>query len=430
MKADAPETRAFLRLFHHWMPDFFVDNHVTDGADFQYDVTFNLDVTPDVSPGTAEWLRESVIPELVRRVNATGHLAFPGQVFLNDDTDPTQGLRANDNPPRFSTGLMILENRPGLLVELHMLKEYRTRVTADYEVMKALLEVLNENSATVIALNREADRAAATLGSESARNVPFPLCLESSGKNTQVEFRGYGFTREPSEISGAMAIRYDHSPWNVMLPIDTGDRVAISVTPPAGYIVPPQWTHVIEVLEVHGVTVKRTTDAWTGKVERYRCTEMQRPGKPFEGRYPILRGGNVERAIGEFGKCIPSTETLTFRKGSAVIPLNQRLSKVVIHWLEPVAPDSAVRWGFFDPIFEQKETGDAYVLERLAREELANNPPLRAEFEDRVRTDPNFAGNPNARLEFFYDRSPWWVANRIGEYPVGRLISLDGLPLS
>jgi murein tripeptide amidase MpaA len=430
MKADAPETRAFLRMFHRWMPDFFVDNHVTDGADFQYDVTFALDVTPDVFPATAEWLRDSVSPELVRRVNATGHLAFPSPIFLNDDTDPSHGLAFHDNPPRFSTGLMILENRPGLLVELHMLKDYRTRVTGDYEVLRALLEVMNQDPARLIALNREADRAAAALGSEPARRLPFPLCFESSGEITQVPFRGYEFARGPSEISGAMAIRYEPKPWNVTLPMDVGAKVAISVTLPAGYIIPPQWTHVIDVLEVHGVTLERTTSAWTGEVERYRCSGMRWPGKPFEGRYPILRGGNVERKIGEFGKCTLGTDLLTFPAGSAVIRLDQRLSKVAVHWLEPEAPDSALRWGFFDPIFEQKESGDAYVLEELARKEIVKSPSLKAEFEHRVQTDSHFAGDPNARLGFFYDRSPWGLANRIGDYPVGRLISFDGLPLS
>lgn len=131
MKADAPETRAFLRMFRRWMPDFFVDNHVTDGADFQYDVTFGIDTTPDVFPPTADWVRRSVTPELTRRVDAAGHISFPEPVFLKDDTDPSRGLALHDNPPRFSTGYMILEGRPGMLVELHMLKDYRTRVTGN-----------------------------------------------------------------------------------------------------------------------------------------------------------------------------------------------------------------------------------------------------------------------------------------------------------
>jgi Zinc carboxypeptidase len=430
LKAEAPETRAFLRLLHGWRPDFFVDNHVTDGADFQYDVTFALDDTPDVFPATAKWIRDSVRPELVRRVNAAGHLAFPGPIFLQDETDPSRGLVCHDNPPRFSTGRMILENRPGLLVELHMLKDYRTRVTGDYEVLRALLEILNRDAAALTALNREADHAAMALGARSGQPAPFPLCLEKSGQTAPVDFRGLEFTRESSGISGTTAVRYGTTPWNVTLPMDTGGTVAISVTLPAGYILPPQWARVIEVLEVQGVSLGRTSRPWTGEVERYVCSGMRWPTEPFEGRHPILRGGNVERNIGEFGTCERSRVSLTFPAGSAVVPLNQRLSKVAVHWLEPEAPDSALRWGFFDAVFEQKEQGDAYALERLAREELARDPDLKAEFERRLETDSNFAGDANARLGFFYDRSPWWRANRVGEYPVGRLLSLDGLPLT
>ena len=40
MKADAPETRAWLALWNEWKPDFFIDCHVTDGADFHYNLTY------------------------------------------------------------------------------------------------------------------------------------------------------------------------------------------------------------------------------------------------------------------------------------------------------------------------------------------------------------------------------------------------------
>ena len=429
MKADAPETRAFLRMFHRWMPDFFVDDHVTDGADFQYDVTFAIDGTPDVFPPTAAWIRETVTPELARRVNATGHLAFPDTVFLRDDTDPSQGLAFNENPPRFSTGQMILENRPGLLVELHMLKDYRTRVRANYEVLRALLEVLDRDAATLRARNEEADRAAARLGVEGTHGSPFPVFVTNGGDTTPVAFRGVEFTRSPSEVSGTTRVQYGPAPWEATLPAASIGRVVVSVRVPAGYILPPQWSQVIDVLEAHGLHFRRTTAEWSGPVERYRCEGMVWAGAPFEGRFPILRSGNVERGMGRFGACHLTTETIRFPAGSVVVPLDQRLSKVAIHWLEPEAPDSALRWGFFVSIFEQKESGEAYVLERLARDMMAKNPDLREEFERRVQTDSRFAASPSARLSFFYDRSPWGLANRIGEYPVGRLRSLEGLPL-
>jgi len=428
MKADAPETRAFFRMFHRWMPDLFVDDHVTDGTDFQYDVTFLMGTAPDVYPPTAEWIRDVVTPELVRRVNASGHLAFPSTIFLRDDTDPGQGLAFNENPPRFSTGRVNLENRPALLVEMHMLKDYRTRVTGNYELLRALLEVMNREASTLIALNREADLDAARLGTESSRGTRFPLVIEGSPESVPVPYRGRRFTRFSSEVSGSMAVRYDPEPWDVDIPMDPGGKVGVSVAPPAGYIVPPQWVPAIEVLELQGVTVHRTSRPWTGTVERYRLGGMQRPSQPFEGRFPFLRGSNVEREFGRFGTCSLRTETTSFPANSAVVPLTQRLSKVAVHWLEPEAPDSAVRWGFFDSIFEQKESGEGYVLERLARDELAKNPALAAEFGRRVQADPAFAATPGARLGFFYDRSEWGAANRVGEYPVGRLPTLEGVP--
>jgi murein tripeptide amidase MpaA len=429
MKADTPETRAFLKMFHRWLPDFFVDDHVTDGMDYQYDVTFMIDDSPDVAPATAKWIHETVTPELEHRVNAAGHICFPALIDLNDDTDPAKGLSFEADEPRFSTGQMILENRPGLLVELHMLKDYKTRVTGNYEILRALLEVMNRDAAKLIALNRAADAAATRLGTNASSQEKFPLATGWSGETTPVLFHGFQFTRAMSEISGAEWVSYSHEPWDVTLPAATGAKVTTSIAPPAGYIVPPQWTHVIDVLAAHDVAMHRTTVAWTGKVERYRCSGMQWQGRPFEGRHPVFRGEGGGAQPGHFGQCAMTTETMTFPAGSAVVELNQRLSKVAIHWLEPEAPDSAVRWGFFDSIFEQKEYGEAYVLEKLARENLARDPALKAEFDHRVQTDPAFASSPRARLEFFYEHSPWFTENHIGEYPVGRLLSLDGLPL-
>jgi hypothetical protein len=430
LKADAPETRALLKMFHRWLPDFFVDDHVTDGADYQYDVTYAIDAGPDVHPATARWLAGTLTPELEQSVDkAPGHLASPTYIFLNDDTDPAKGLAFNNNPPRFSTGYMILENRPGMLVEMHMLKDYKTRVTGNYEVLRALLVVVNRDADKLIALNAEADAEAERLGAHPLGNIQFPLALAWAGETTPFLFRGYAYTRELSAVSGTMWIRYTHEPWNKSLPMATGAKVTASVVPPAAYIIPPQWTRVLETLDAHQVAMRRTTAAWTGPVERYHCSGMMWQGPPFEGHHPIFAGEGAGSQPGKFGHCDLVTETVTYPAGSAVVELNQRLSKVAVQWLEPAGPDSAMAWGLFDPIFEQREYGEAYVVEKLAREMMERDPKLKEEFERKIVADPAFAASPAARLEFFYDHSPWYAANRVGEYPVGRLTKLDGLPL-
>ncbi|MCI0351869.1 MAG: M14 family metallopeptidase [Acidobacteriales bacterium] len=426
MKADAVETRAFLRLWNRWLPDYFVDNHVTDGADYQYDITYAVDTGPDVPAAIAQWQHNSVIPYLEKSVSPTGHVIGP-YISLVDDADPAKGLVINQDNPRFSTGYALVQNRPSLLVEMHMLKDYKTRVTGNYEIMRALLEVINRDARQIVQNNREADAAAAALA--KSQDAKFPLRLVASKETVPFRFRGFKFERTPSEISGKTWIQYGIQAVELDLPISARLEVTTTVAPPAAYLVPAQWTDVIDRLTAHGIRLRRTTRAWSGEVEAYRCEGLNWRQRPFEGRHPqasIADGGSQEGAV---PNCRRVREQLSFPAGSALVPLDQRAAKVAIHLLEPEAPDSLLAWGFFDAIFEQKEYAEDYVLEKLAREMLAKDAKLKEEFESKLASDKEFAANPSARLNFFFRRSPWWDP-RLGLYPVARLSSLTGVPVA
>jgi hypothetical protein len=236
-----------------------------------------------------------------------------------------------------------------------------------------------------------------------------------------------------SEVSGGTWTRYTDREFEREFPWFRKLEATRSVVPPAAYLVPAQWTGVIEVLEAHGLKMQRLTAPWSGEVETYRCENMRWQERPFEGRH-LVQWSDLITDEGEAGSgtapgptCRPVTEKLEFAAGSVLIPLNQRASKVAIHFLEPMGPDSAVTWGFFDTIFEQKEYAESYVLEKLARVMMEKDPRLRKEFEQKVAGDPAFARDPRARLNFFYQRSRW-RDNRVGLYPVGRLKSAKGIP--
>ena len=123
----------------------------------------------------------------------------------------------------------------------------------------------------------------------------------------------------------------------------------------------------------------------------------------------------------EFSEKVENVADLTFAPDAVLVPLDQRAANVAVNLLEPQAADSLLRWGFLNTIFEQKESGDARVLEKLARDMLANNAALKTEFETRLKDDPAFAKDPEARLEFFYRRSPWYTQQNVGVYPVVKL---------
>jgi hypothetical protein len=436
MKADTVEARAFLRLFDRWRPDLLIDNHVSDGADYQYDTTYQFNDGPDLFPELSNWITRRVEPFLLQSVSDAGPVIGPYLTF-SDPNDPAKGALAEHNTPRFSTGYMTLQNRPGLLVEMHMLKDYRTRVRGNYELMRAVVEVVNRDADELLRLNREADAATIAAARDSAARVP--LRLEATGRTEPFPFRGYRPRHSLSEVSGALRVEYSREPLTFTIPRQTERRVTHAVTVPAAYIVPAQWTAVIDVLAAHGLAMRRTRQSWSGEVETYRCDTVSWSARPFEGRnvialtdkHPLETGGAFNLAAESApppGRCRSVRETLDFPAGSTVVPMDQRAAKVALHFLEPEGPDSAVAWGFFNAIFEQKEGGEPYVLETLARDMMAKNPALKAEFEAKVQSDPAFAASPAARLDFFFRRSPWWDPQQ-GRYPVGRLTSLEGVPV-
>jgi hypothetical protein len=201
-------------------------------------------------------------------------------------------------------------------------------------------------------------------------------------------------------------------------------KPTLTVTPPRAYLIPAEWTSIIDVVNAHGLRTLRTTKPWSSEVDVYRCTTPQWAQRSFEGHHLLTWPKLSDQNRG----CKLSREKMTFAARSMVVPLDQRAAKVAIHLLEPEAEDSLMQWGFFATIFEQKEYGEPRVLEKLARDMMARDPKLKAEFEQKVASDKDFAANPYARLQWFFYRSPW---NDVGQnrYPVVRLSTLDGVPV-
>ena len=211
MKADAPETRGFLREWRRWLPDFFVDDHVTVGADYQYDVTFSIETDGPASG----WVRKTLEPELFQRVTASGHLIAPYLEFVG--STPDTGITAGVATPRFSTGFAMQQNRPGMLVEMHMLKDYQTRVTGNYELLRALLEVVNRDATKLVEANQRADRE--TIARGLAHREMLALKYEATGETEPFAFKGYRWTVEHSDISGADWVQYSHEPVTTTVPM-------------------------------------------------------------------------------------------------------------------------------------------------------------------------------------------------------------------
>src|SRR5215216_7129712 len=416
MKADTPETRAWLKLWDEWQPDLFIDCHVTDGADYRCNITYHHEHHDGVDNAVLAWEREVFGGKVAPATEAAGNIISWYLEFV-DNRDLELGTRDFNGSPRFSTGYVPLRNRPGILIETHMLKDYRSRVIGTYDFLQAALTEVNRDPERLRTIGREADERTLAMVRAYNPDASFPLDFELTDEVTPFGLKAFSYETEQSEVSGDLRVVYGREPFDLTIPMYQTFRVKTAVTPPLYYIVPGQWTEVIAVLKAHGLEMKTLAAFEPVDVESYRFTNVIWPYAPFEGRH--MPRFDVE----------PTVETRVFPPGSVVVPLAQPAGKVILNLLEPQAPDSLARWGFFNAIFEEKEYAEHYVLETLAREMLANDPDLNQEFEQRLALDPDFAASPAERLRFFYKRSPYWDP-QMNLYPVGRIISSIDLPLA
>ena len=405
-KADAPEMQAMLRLLDAWDPVLYVDLHVTDGAQFEVDVSNNLEPIRTGDPGMQPGGR-ALVKTLNDALVSQGSVPIDFYPSFRDSDDPMSGFDASSYPPRFSTGYWALRNRYALLVETHWWKDYPTRVRVTHNILVKLSEMMAQQGRAWRSLASEADGRAEKLGGQDVT-----LDYDVGPHTVSIDFRGYAYSREPSSISGALVTRYDPTKpqvWHVPFRDTLVPKVTVRA-PRGAYVIPAAYAAWMgERLSVHGIRFERVDRAVkAANVEAFRAKQVEFGSKPFEGHFTAKIDGqwNNER------RDVPA--------GSLVVPIAQPKARLIMSLLEPQAGDSYAAWGFFNSAFEQKEYMEPYVAEDVGRDMLARDPAIAAEFKRLLATDPKFAKDPNARLDFFYKRHASYD-EQLNLYPVLRI---------
>jgi hypothetical protein len=403
IKCDSKEARSFDEIFHLCDPDVFVDNHVSDGADYQHIITLLTSQHNKLGGAMGEFLNKDFEPALYTLMKAKGYDLVP---YVNAFGDtPESGWPAYFDSPRYSSGYATLWNCFGFTPETHMLKSYDQRVKATYALMECFIDFTSRNSAAIKSLRDRAKQEVKT-------RQHFPLAwAPDKTQYKEIDYKGYEAGKKPSAVSGLPRLYYDRSkPFEKKVKFYDTYKASTIISKPLAYIIPQGWSNVIELLKLNRVQMQPLAKDTSIEVEQYRIEDYRSSAKQYENHHP---NSNVQIST--------NTQEMSFRKGDYYIPMNQEANRFLMEVLEPQGSDSYFSWNFFDTILGQKEGVSNYVFEDKAAKYLAEHPELKAKLEQQRLSDTAFAKNASAQLDFVFRNSPYYEPDHL-RYPVYRVI--------
>ncbi|HKK76345.1 MAG TPA: M14 family metallopeptidase [Saprospiraceae bacterium] len=402
IKADSRNARSMNRLFNYWKPHIFIDNHTSNGADYQYSITLIPTQHNKLQPILAKFMNQEMLPYLFDAMEERDWEMTP---YVYARTTPDEGIAGFLDLPRYSSGYAALHNAISFMPETHMLKPFRNRVWSVYHFMDAMVQFAAANHQTIIDNKVKANQAV-----REQESFDLNWTLDQSQADT-ILFKGYEAKYKPSQISGQDRLYYDHAaPFEKRIPHFNYYQSSLSAKKPAAYVIPQAYREVIERLQWNNVEVKRLQKDTTIEVEYYYIENYETRRSPYEGHY-LHYNVQVRR----------DTLRQTFRAGDALVRTNQVSNLYIMSVLEPQAADSYFAWNFFDGVLMQKEYFSGYVFEDTAYDYLQDHPELAQELERAKATDPELAKSARAQLNFIYERSPYYEPT-YQRYPVGRIL--------
>ena len=402
IKSDTKNAKTFAQIFHLVKPDVFIDNHVSNGADYQYTLTHLFTQHNKLGGTLGNYLHTKMQPNLEAKLAKKQWDITPYVNVFNKV--PEAGFSQFMDSPRYSTGYTTLFNTLGMMVETHMLKPYKQRVEGTFELMKSMIEIIEEDHEQIKSLRQDYNQ-------QLIAKKTYPLQWEiDTTKTTTLNFKGFEGNMIPSNITDADRLKFDRNkPFTKQITYQNYFKPSLEIEIPKAYIIPQGWWNVIELLKLNDVNMTPLSKDSTITIQSYKIDNYQTRSQAYEGHYQHY---NTTIKVSE--------ETITFKKGDFIIKTNQEAFRYLIETLEPQAPDSFFNWNFFDTILQQKEGFSPYVWEDKAELILRQDPKLRINFNLKKSYDKDFASNWYAQLDWLHKQSVNYEKSHL-QYPVYRL---------
>ncbi|MFD2585425.1 M14 family metallopeptidase [Croceitalea marina] len=402
IKADTKNAKSFAEIFHLIKPDVFIDNHVSNGADYQYTLTHLFTQHNKLGGKLGEYLNKEFQLKLENHLKAKDWDITPYVNVFN--RPPETGFSQFLDVPRYSTGYTTLWNTLGLMVETHMLKPYNQRVKGTYELMVSAIAIANDEKQNIKNLRIEQFE-------HFAKTKTYHLNWQiDTIQNSSLDFKGYQADTLISPVTGLPRLKYNRDkPFTKKVIYQNYFIAQDTVEIPAAYIFKKGWKKVIDRLSDNNIRFFELEKDTSLSVESYKIESYDTRKNPYEGHYL------------HYNTKVNSTKkTAAFTKGDFVVPTNQEGVRYLLETLEPNGPDSFFNWNFFDTVLQQKEGFSPYVFEDEALKLLEQDSILRADFHAKKEEDETFSKNWYAQLDWIFKQSKYYEEAHM-QYPIYRI---------
>lgn len=402
IKNDASETKPFEKIFQWLNPDIFIDNHVSDGADYPYTITLLTTQHNKLSGEIGEYLHNIFEPLLYKSMLQKG---WPMCPYVNAEENPADGWNAFYDSPRYSGGYAALFQTMSFTVETHMLKPFADRVKSTYDFLQSIAE---EAGAHAVEINARRKNAMIASGKQQTFATGWKA---DTSKYELIDFNGYEAAYKTSEVTGMQRLYYDRTkPYKKQVKFYNTFIPKTTIQKPFAYIIPKGWRQVIDLLKLNGAVLSPLSNDTSMVLEYYHIENYKCLQQPYEKHH-----FNYDLQLSAL------RDTIHLQKGDYIIYTGQRADRYIVETLEPMCDDSFFKWNFFDAILQQKEGYSDYRWEDVAASYLQQHPELKQQLEEKKKTDTAFAKSSEAQLAFVYHNSPYYEKAHL-RYPVFRLI--------
>lgn len=410
IKADSKNALAFEQILNTWNPEIFLDNHTSDGADYQYVMTLIETQKDKQNPILAAYTSKTLSPYLYNHMKKSGFEMTP--YVESEETSPDSGIVSFLETPRFATGYTAQHNIISYITETHMLKPFDKRVYATYDFMQGLITVFERDATLIGDLKHRADE-------QVAQQKTFALNWEVDKQHVDtLTFKGYTAGYKTSEVSGLPRLYYDRNkPYTKTIKYYDNYKATETVDKPLAYVIPQAWGKIIDLYKLNRVKMQRLLHDTTIHLQMYYIGDYKTATRPYEGHYTHSDA-----------KLTPTDSKIKFYAGDYVVYTDQPLNRYIVETLEPRGVDSFFTWNFFDSVLGEKEYFSDYVFEDVAADLLKKDPELKQKLDKAKADNPKLAGSAAAQLNFVYHNSPYFEKTYL-RYPVGRILTPTKLDL-